>query len=125
MNERQLISAIGGIARLSGSLDEAVGLIENLLTREVGSATLQLRPAGDSSQLFAGPAVMRFLESKEFPFRGMYTAPIVQGGQSRATLVAYFGAWGAPGELLRRATSATAEHLAMLLARVGRAPVAA
>src|SRR5580698_4550539 len=120
MNERELISEIGGIARLAHSLDEAVTRIERLLAREIGSATLLLRPVQHGSPLLAGTGVARFLESREFPFRGLYTAPLVKGDRPRGMLVACFGSWGAPGDLLQRATAYTAEQLGTLPGRVSR-----
>jgi hypothetical protein len=116
MNERQLISEIGGIARRAVSVAEAVSGIESLLRRAIGSATLLLRQV-DGGRLNE-TAVSDFLESREFPFRGVYTAPLVEEGNSRATLVACFGSWGAPGELLRRATVSIARDLSTLSGRL-------
>lgn len=123
INERQLISEIGGIIRRAGSVEEAVARIEGFLAPEIGSVTLLLRPL-DGSRLNE-VAVSRFLESREFPFRGIYTAPLVAGGRSRATLVACFGTWGAPGELLRRATASIAKDLGSLASRLQPQVVAA
>ena len=120
MNERELMSEIGGIARLAHSLDEAVTRIESLLAHEIGSATLTLQPVQNRSPFLAGTGVSRFLESREFPFRGLYTAPLVKGDRPRGMLIACFGTWGAPGDLLQRATAYTAEQLGTLLGRVNR-----
>jgi hypothetical protein len=120
MNERQLISEIGGIARCAGSVEEALAGMESLLGREIGSATLLLRPLGGSR--LNESAVSNFLESREFPFRGIYTAPLLEQGQS---LVACFGSWGAPGDLLRRATASIARDLGTLAGRVRPATEAA
>ncbi len=121
MNERELISEIGGIARLSHSLDEAVSRIESLLAHEIGSATLTLQPVQNGSPFLSGTGVSRFLESREFPFRDLYTAPLVKArDRPRGILIACFGTWGAPGEMLQRATAYTAEQLGTLLGRVSR-----
>ena len=120
MNEHELMSEIGGIARLAHSLDEAVTRIESLLAHEIGSATLTLQPVQNGSPFLAGTGVSRFLESREFPFRGLYTAPLVKGDRPRGMLIACFGTWGAPGDLLQRATAYTAEQLGTLLGRVNR-----
>jgi hypothetical protein len=123
INERQLISEIGGIVRRAGSVEEAVTSIQRFLGPEVGSVTLLLRPVG--SNQFREGAVSKFLESREFPFRGVYTAPLVADGQSRATLIACFGTWGAPGELLRRTTASIARDLGALAGRLRPEVVAA
>jgi hypothetical protein len=120
MNERHLISEIGGIARRAESLDEALTRMESLLGREVGAATLLLRPVGGSG--LNESVVSTFLESREFPFRGVYTAPLAAQGQS---LVACFGSWGEPGDLLRRATASIARDLSLLAGRLGVNTVAA
>jgi hypothetical protein len=112
MNERQLISEIGGIARRAASVEEAMARMEGLLGREVGAATLLLRPAGGGLN---ESAVSGFLESREFPFRGVYTAPLAEQSQS---LVACFGSWGAPGDLLKRATASIAKDLSTLTGRL-------
>jgi hypothetical protein len=117
ISERQLISEVGGIVRRAVSVEEALARIENFLGPEIGSVTLLLRPLGSSR--FNEGAVSSFLESREFPFRGVYTAPLVPKGQSRATLIACFGTWGAPGEILRRATASIARDLGALAARIG------
>lgn len=120
INERQLIFHIGRIARSARSVEEALGRIESLLAHEVGAATLILRPAESGTPFLAGSAISQFLESRDFPFRGVYTAPLGRGSRSDATLVACFRGWGAPGEVLKRATSHTAERLSEVAARTGR-----
>jgi len=117
VNESELISEIRGIARKSGSLVEAVDRIENLLAREVGAATLILRPVECGSPFLTGTGVTKFLESRDFPFRGLYTAPLVQGDHPRGVLVACFGTWDVPAEMLQRATVYTAAQLGSLLGR--------
>jgi len=124
MNERELIAEIGGIVRAANSLDEAVGRVESLLSREIGAATLQVRLLQSGSPVFAGTGVSQLLESRAFPFRALYTAPL-RGDRPRETLLACFGTWDAPGELLQRVTAYTAEQLGTLLQRRSWRPEAA
>jgi len=90
--------------------------ISALLTVHIGSATLFVRPFAHGYPFLphshpSGFNVTRFLESREFPFRALYTAPIVHQGRSRATLVGCFGSWGASGEFLQLMTAEIAAEI--------------
>lgn len=118
-NETHLLTEITGVARIAGSLEEALRRMEALLAGEIGAATLSVRNGASAAPLLASGTLSRFFESKEFPFRGIYTAPLAEGGRPAVTLVAVFGAWGAPGDFLRRATAHAAAQLARFVPRTG------
>jgi hypothetical protein len=57
------------------------------------------------------------LDSREFPFRGLYTEQLRVGGRKVGLLVACFGSFGVPGKLLPALTSQIAGQLNEILAR--------
>lgn len=117
MSEKEILVEISRITRSAQSAAEAAEKIEAQLALEIGSALIRLRPPGARTALFADSPISRFMESREFPFRGLYVAPLAVRGEEAGTLVACFGSWGARGEFLQRATAHTGDQLAALLAR--------
>ncbi len=119
MSEKELMAQLESIAGEAKSLEGALTAMERLLSSEIGSAVLTLRPEGTNllSLPEATPGVLKFLESHEFPIRGMYSARIELGGLSAGTLLACFGTWSAPNRLLRAATTQAANLIDALLRR--------
>jgi len=117
MNERELLTEIVRIARHADGLTPALRQIQTLIAKEYGGALLMIRPPAPGAAL-ASPAVHDFLEAKDFPFRGLYTAPLTTRRRDTATLVACIGTWGAPGEILRRIVTFAGEQLTELARRL-------
>jgi hypothetical protein len=118
MKERELLSEIVRITRDAEGLGLALRQLQNLLATEYGGALLILRPASGSPATAASPHISEFLESRNFPFRGLYTAPVAGARRHAGTLVACIGAFGAPGDLLRRVTAFAAEQISDLARRL-------
>ena len=120
-NEQHLIPVIGRLARQARNINEAIALFQPLLADEIGGANLFV----DASQESMSPSVMKstaaFLDSHQFPFRGLYTAPLKVGGRKVGLLVACFGSFGVPGKLLPTLTDQLANQLNGILARTTRA----
>jgi hypothetical protein len=115
--ERNLIPAINGLSRQAKSVDEAIELFESLLAGEVGGATLLVDPVDAAISPGAGKTVAAFMESRQFPFRGLYTAPLTLGSRKVGNLVACFGSFGAPGKSLPEVTAHIARQLSEILGR--------
>jgi hypothetical protein len=120
MSERELLLEITRIASDAANAAEATRRMQARLALEIGSAMILLRPPGAAGQLFANSPISEFMESREFPFRGLYVEPLAVRGKEAGTLVACFGSWGGKGEFLQRAAAHASEQLAALLARVHR-----
>jgi hypothetical protein len=104
MTEKELRQEITRIFWRSGSADAAMTAAAELLSREFGEVrilTLALQwGMGDRR-------VAEFLESRAFPFRGAYAAPV----PGAASLVILVGAWEVPHPPVQ----SLAEHLAQEL----------
>jgi hypothetical protein len=115
MKESQLLADLGEISRAANSVHDALKGMEALLSERIGIAMLILRGAHEDSSAASGFSVARFLESREFPFRGVYSEKVERRGKHAGTLLACFGTWGAPGKLLRAATAHAAKQIGALL----------
>jgi hypothetical protein len=119
-SERDLIPVLDRLARQSQSVDEAIELFQAVLASEVGGATL----ITDSSEEGISPQVARFIakfmDSREFPFRGLYFAPLLVGNRRVGRLIACFGSFGAPGKALPQLTAHIAQQLSEILGRTSR-----
>jgi hypothetical protein len=124
MTEKEILVEISRITGDARNVGEAVERIEACLALEVGSALIRLKPPGAGAALFRDSPISRFMESREFPFRGLYIAPLAVRGKDAGTLVACFGSWGSRGEFLHRATAHSGEQLAALLIRTYSGAVA-
>ncbi|MEQ1884980.1 MAG: hypothetical protein ABL967_07960 [Bryobacteraceae bacterium] len=106
MSEKELKREISHIFQQANSTNQAMVWAGDLLGREFGEVRLlQGRPL-NSGSAFGEPAVAQFLESREFPFRGVYTA-----ASGRTTVILLLGSWGAP----RRSMQIFADHIAAQL----------
>ena len=92
MSEKELTRESKRIIRGSTVLDQALEHLRILLSAEVGDVTLFIVWAGSQPSVFSDAKVLSFLESRVFPSRGVYTAPV----GTAATLVACLGSWGSP-----------------------------
>lgn len=110
---RGLVPEIERISRRSTSLEEAIHSVEAALKSEIGDATLLLQPEGEKLSPFSLGAVSSFLESRTFPFRGVYTAPSRAG-----RLIVLFGGFGEPGKFFQELTNRIATELGALQLRV-------
>ncbi|MCU1326753.1 MAG: hypothetical protein JWN34_2123 [Bryobacterales bacterium] len=119
MKEKELLREIGSLVRESDGLNSALSRVQTLIASECGGALLILRPeASATTAISAAPAVCEFLESRVFPFRGLYVAPVSAGNRAKGTLVACIGTWGVPGELLHRITTFAGQQLTELARRL-------
>ncbi len=116
-SEREIIREISRIGHESTSVDEAVEVVQSLLATEIGGSTLLLDPAELGISSWAAKSVSEFLGSREFPFRGLYTAPLVVESKTSGRLIACFGSFEAPGESLQRLTAHIALQFGELLSR--------
>ena len=62
-----------------------------------------------------------FLDSRQFPFRGFYTAPVDADDGASGRLIAGFASHGLPGPLLPKLSKHIANELGQLLARTRQA----
>jgi hypothetical protein len=115
MTEKELLFEITRIGVGARTLHDATQRIESLLTNEVGAVALLVRPHALNASLFREEIVTRFLESPEYPFRGIYTASVKGGPGRDGCLMACFGSWGAAGDLLERISTHIADSLGTLL----------
>ena len=116
-NEKDLIVEINRIVREALNIEEAIAFVQSLLDSEIGSSKLLLDPDTHRMSSRAAISVCEFLDSRQFPFRALYTAPVVVGGETVGRLVACFGSFGSPGESLQRVTAHLARQLGQLLAQ--------
>lgn len=122
-SERELITLISQLSRRAKSAAEAIQLIEEALTNEIGEATLLLDYAGGTSPRMA-KFMSNFLDSREFPFRGFYTAPLNAKDRATGRLIAGFASHGTPGPALPKIAQHIASELGSLIARNHHAAVA-
>ncbi|MEO8660130.1 MAG: hypothetical protein ABI693_16795 [Bryobacteraceae bacterium] len=118
MKEKELFREIVRIAHDAGGLNDALHRIQSLLATEWGGALLVIRPASTSKVTSFPPVVSSFPESRDFPFRGLYVAPLRSGNETAGTLVACIGTWGAPTDTLRRITNFASQQLIDLARRL-------
>jgi hypothetical protein len=104
--DKELIQGIERISRRSRNIREAIRDVEAALKSEIGEAQLLLQPEGENLSPFSLQTVSSFLESRAFPYRGVYTA------SSRAgRLIVCLGGFGIPGQLFQDLTSTIASEL--------------
>jgi hypothetical protein len=111
VSESELRQEIGRIARESSILEDAIQKMRALLGVEIGETNLLVRPARCNFSAFREPAVAEFLESRTFPFRGVYTAPLGAAG----VLIACVGSWGAPSGAIQHLVEHAGTRLSPLL----------
>ena len=116
-SESEIIREISRIGHESKSVDEAVKVVQSLLATEIGASTLLLDPAELGISSWAAKSASEFLDSREFPFKGLYTAPLMMGNETSGRLIACFGSFESPGEFLQRLTAHIALQFGQLLAR--------
>ena len=114
--DRELIRGIERISRRSRNIEEAIHEVEAALKSEIGEAQLLLQPAGEKLSPSSLQTVSSFLESRAFPFRGVYTAPSRAG-----RLIVCFGGVGGPGRFFQELTDRIASELGTLQHRTQEA----
>jgi hypothetical protein len=119
--ERNLIPVINSLSRQAKSVDEAIELFQLLLAGEVGGATLLVDPVEEGISPVTGKTVAAFMESRQFPFRGLYTAQLTVGSRKVGKLIVCLGSFGAPGKSLPEVTAHIAKQLSEILGRTTRA----
>src|SRR5580700_7338418 len=102
--EKELVREISRIGRQSKSVEEAVELAQTLLAGAIGASVLVVRPPDPGIPSLTGTPISALLDSREFPFRGLYIAPLAAGGTEVGRLFACFGSFGSPGKLLQHLT---------------------
>ena len=119
-SENYLNPVISQLSRQSKGIDEAITLFQPVLAGEIGDATLlvDLNEQGMSPDV--AKSVAAFMDSRQFPFRGLYTASLMVGSRKVGRLFAWFGAFGVPGKSLAAITSHAASQLSAILARTSR-----
>jgi hypothetical protein len=116
-SESEFIREISRIGNNSKSVDEAVEVVQSFLATEIGGSTLLLDPAELGLSSWAAKSASEFLDSRAFLFRGLYTVPLMVGSTKAGRLIACFGSFESPGELLHRLTVHIAQQFGELLAR--------
>jgi len=119
-NERDLIPAISRLSRQSKSIDEAIEVFESVLSGHIGNATLLVDLSEEGMSPSVAKSTAAFMDSRQFPFRGLYTAPLTVGRRKVGRLVACFGTFGVPGKSFPALTSHVAGQLSEILARTSR-----
>ena len=119
--ERDLIPVITRLSRQSKNIDEAIELFQSALSGKIGDATLfvDLTEQGMSPELAKSTAAL--MDSRQFPFRGLYTAPLTIGSRKVGRMIACFGTFGVPGSSLSAITAHIAAQFSGILARTTRA----
>ncbi len=118
MQEKELLREIAEVVRLADDIPAALTQVQSLLANTCGGALLIVRPVTAGAVLPETPAVCEFLESRRFPFRGLYMTPLNSGHRAAGTLVACIGTWGVPGDLLRRIATFVGQQLTDLARRL-------
>jgi hypothetical protein len=116
-SESDLIFEISRIGHESKSIDEAVNVVQSFLAAEFGASKLLLDSAELGISSWVAKSASAFLDSREFPFRGLYTAPLMVGSKTAGRLIACFGSFESPGEFLQRLTAHIAQQFGQLLGR--------
>jgi hypothetical protein len=111
MSEKEFVREMNRIGRESSILEEAIEKTQELFAVEIGETRLHVRPVVCGVSIFGEKAVREFLDSRRFPFRGVYTAPLGTDG----VLIACIGSWGAPMETIQSLVEHAAVRLAALL----------
>ena len=117
-SEGEIIHEIERIGQESQNITDAVKIAQSLLAAEIGGSTLLIdfpKQGGISPR--AAKSISDFLDSREYPFRGIYTAPLVAGDERSGRLIACFGSFESPGEFLQRLTAHIAQQFGPLLTR--------
>jgi hypothetical protein len=113
---KELIRGIEQISRRSRNIQEAIHDVEVALKSEIGEAHLLLQPEEEKLSPFSIQAVSSFLESRTFPYRGVYTA------SSRAgRLIVCLGGFATPGQFFQDLTNSIARELGALRGRLQEA----
>jgi hypothetical protein len=94
-----------------------VEAVQSLLATEIGGSTLLLDPAEPGISSWVAKSASEFLDSREFPFRGLYTTPLMVGSKTAGRLIACFGSFESPGEFLQQLTVHIAQQFGYLLSR--------
>lgn len=110
MSEKEFVREMNRIVRESGSVEDAIGSAQALFAAEFGETRMFVRPAHGSS-IFGEWALLDFLESRRFPFRGVYTAPL----GADLILVACIGSWGTRIERLHAMVELAAVRLTTVI----------
>jgi hypothetical protein len=118
MKEHELLKEIGRIVRDAKTLTAALRRVQTVLADHCGGALLIIRPEAPGSAISTAPAVCDFLESRQYPVRGFYAAPLNYGARAAGTFIACIGTWGVPCDLLRRVTNFAGQQLADLARRL-------
>ena len=125
MSEKEFLREMNRIVRESGIAEDAIEKMQALFAAEFGETRLLLRPVIWHASIFGQRAVRDFIESRRFPFRGVYTAPLGLDG----VLIACIGSWSAPIETIQSLVEHAAVRLAplseMAQDRTARQPEAA
>jgi hypothetical protein len=113
-SEKELVREITRIGVVSKNAGEAIDLIQTLLTKEIGAFTLLLDFTSGGVSPRIAELVSVFLDSRQFPFRGLYTERLVVANGEVGRLFACVGSFGSPGELPRHLLAPIARQLGEL-----------
>ena len=117
-SESEIIHEINRIGHESQDVTDAVEIAESLLAAEIGGSTLLIDfPEQGGISARASKSISDFLDSRQFPFRGLYTAPLIAGNERAGRLIACFGSFESPGEFLQLLTAHIAQQFGPLLTR--------
>jgi hypothetical protein len=116
-SQKDLAPAISRLSHQTTSVREAVERFQSLIAEEIGGATLLVEPLEEGVSTPMAKSVSEFMESREFPFRGLYTAPLLAGNRRVGRLIACFGSFGMPGDFLPELTLHMARQLGEILTR--------
>ena len=120
-SEKNLIPVINRLSRQAKNADEAIELFQSLLADEVGEATLLMDSVEVGVSPDTGKTIAAFMESRQFPFRGLYTAPLTVGSRKVGPAGCLFRVVWRPGKWLPEVTAHVARQLSEILGRTSRA----
>jgi hypothetical protein len=121
-SERDLVPVITRLSRQSKNIDEAIEMFQSVLSGEIGSAALLVDLTDEGMSPSVAKSTAAFMDSREFPFRGLYTAPLTVGNRKVGRLIACFGTFAVPGKMLPDLTSHVARQLVEVLRRTQTFP---
>jgi hypothetical protein len=118
MTKKELTSGIASISNRADTAAATLEKIEQFLSKEGDDARLLLRHPRHGQSVFADPEIATFLESRNYPLRGVYTAQIARSGGDSAVLALCLGSFGTSAESAQHAVDVAAQHLAQKLSNV-------
>jgi GAF domain-containing protein len=119
VNEKELLFRISHIANQSGSFEDAVEKIGDLMEQELGGKGLIVRELEDDVPGgIAASAETFFEETAHLPSRALYTVALRANGQELGRLIAFFACAESSDGIRQRVANFAGEQLGIMLERL-------